>query len=152
MNYTTWKKSFENEFEQHRQKNTKIIYSYQTGYDYYLDSPEWIMYGDFCNFIRRGTEHIGPQITAKYENIMIENNNIFQGFIHDEFRRIKPFTEVDETLNKVFEYNNMNITLPELTTEQKRIFNEEKKLFKKEYEDYIKLFENHNKIKEVLWW
>ena len=76
---------------------------------------------------------------------MLENNNIFQGFIHDEFRRIKPFTEVDETLNKVFEYNNMSITLPELTTEQHKIFNEEKELFKKEYGEYIKLFKNHHK-------
>lgn len=141
MNYKKWKQAFENEFEQLRQKNTKIIYNYQPEYEYYNNSPEWIMYGDFCNFIRKGTEHIGPQITAKYENIMLKNNNIFQGFIHDEFQRIKPFTQVDETLNKVFEYNNMNIKLHELNTEQKRIFNKEKESFKKQYEEYIKLFQ-----------
>lgn len=143
MDYQTWKKSFEDEFEEHRQKNTKLIYSYQPEYEYYRDSPEWIMYGDFCDFIRKGTEHIGPSITEKYTKILIANNEIFQGFLHDEFRRIKPFTEVDETLDQVFEFNNMNIKLDELTQEQKIIFDEEKRLFKKEFGKYIELLKNH---------
>ena len=143
MDYQTWKKSFEDEFEEHRQKNTRLIYSYQPGYDYYNESPEWVMYGDFCDFIRKGTEHIGPQITDKYAKILIADNEILKGFLRDEFRRIKPFTLVDETLDQVFEYNNMNIKLEELTQEQKRIFDEEKRLFKKEFGKYIELLKNH---------
>ena len=146
MDYKTWKTNFENEFEQHRKQNTKIIYDYQTGYDYYLNSPEWIMYGDFCNFIRKGTENKGPEITAKYETLLNENIEIFNGFIRDEFKRVHPFTEVDKTLNQIFQFNNMKLTPETFTPEQTQVFNKAVTDYKEEHKEFIEIFNNRKNI------
>ena len=38
MNYKTWKENYENEFAEHREKNTRIVYSYEREYKHYLNS------------------------------------------------------------------------------------------------------------------
>ena len=143
MDYKTWKTNFENEFKAHREGNTVIIYDYQDGYDFYLNSPDWIMYGDFCNFIRRGTENKGAEITAKYEEILVNNLEVFTGFIKDEFKRLHPLTDIDETLYKVFEFNNMAITPEDFTPEQTQAFNQAVEDYKEENSEIIELVRKH---------
>lgn len=144
MDYKTWKTNFENEFKAHRDENTVLIYDYQDGYDYYLNSPDWIMYGDFCNFIRRGTENRGAEITAKYEALLVENLEIFTGFIKDEFKRIHPLRNIDERLYKIFEYNNMTITPDDFTPEQTQAFNQAVTEYKEENKENIELIKRHD--------
>lgn len=143
MDYETWKTNFENEFDEHRKANCRIVYDYQTEYNHYLNSPDWIMYGDFCNFIRRGTENRGAEITAKYEALLVENLEIFTGFIKDEFKRLHPLTEVDETLYKVFEFNNMALTPEDFTPEQQARFTQAITEYKEENKKYIDLVSKH---------
>ena len=143
MDYKTWKTNFENEFDEHRKANCRIVYDYQSEYNHYLNSPDWIMYGDFCNFIRRGTENRGAEITAKYEALLVENLEIFTGFIKDEFKRLHPFTEVDETLYKVFEFNNMALTPEDFTPEQSQAFKQAVSEYKEENKKYIDLVSKH---------
>ena len=143
MDYKTWKANYENEFKAHREANTVIIYDYQDGYNFYLNSPDWIMYGDFCNFIRRGTENKGAEITAKYEEILVNNLEVFTGFIKDEFKRLHPLTDIDETLYKVFEFNNMAITPEDFTPEQTQAFNQAVGDYKEENKEIIELVRKH---------
>lgn len=143
MDYKTWKTNFENEFDEHRKANCRIVYDYQREYNHYLNSPDWIMYGDFCNFIRRGTENRGAEITAKYEALLVENIEIFTGFIKDEFKRLHPFRNVDETLYKVFEFNNMAITPEDFTPEQTQAFNQAVEDYKEENKEFIELVSKH---------
>lgn len=143
MDYETWKTNFENEFKAHREANTVIIYDYQDGYDFYLNSPDWIMYGDFCNFIRRGTENKGAEITAKYEALLVENLQIFTGFIKDEFKRVHPLTDIDETLYKIFEFNNMAITPEDFTPAQKQAFKQAVNDYKEDNKEIIELVKKH---------
>ena len=143
MDYKTWKQNFENEFEEHRNKNTVLIYDYQDGYDFYLNSPDWVMYGDFCNFVRAGTENRGAEITAKYEAILVENLEVFTGFVKDEFKRVHPLTEVDETLSQIFQFNNMAITPDDFTPEQREAFNQAVAEYKEENKEYIELLRKH---------
>lgn len=141
MDYKTWKTNFENEFDEHRKANCRIVYSYEDDYDYYRNSPDWIMYGDFCNFIRRGTENIGQEITDKYEALLVENLEIFTGFIKDEFKRVHPLRNIDENLSQVFQYSNMSITPDDFTPEQTQAFNQavaEYKEANKKYIDFVK--------------
>lgn len=142
MDYKTWKNNLENEFKAHREENTVIIYDYQDDYEFYLNSPDWIMYGDFCNFIRRGTENKGAEITAKYEEILVNNLEVFTGFIKDEFKRLHPFRNIDETLYKVFEFNNMTITPEDFTPEQNQAFNQAVTEYKEENKKIIDMVSN----------
>lgn len=144
MDYKTWKTNFENEFDEHRKNNCRIVYDYQREYDHYRNSPDWIMYGDFCNFIRAGTENKGAEITAKYEALLVENLEIFTGFIKDEFKRVHPLREVDETLYKIFEFNNMAITPDDFTPEQSQAFTEAVNEYKKANKKYIDLVKKHD--------
>ena len=144
MDYKTWKTNFENEFDEHRKANCRIVYDYQPEYNHYLNSPDWIMYGDFCNFIRRGTQGKGQEITDKYEALLVENLEIFTGFIKDEFKRVHPLTDVDETLYKIFEFNNMSITPEEFTPEQAQAFKQAVDEYKEENKEFIELLKRHH--------
>ena len=146
MNYETWKKNLENEFAAHREENTRIVYNYQDEYDYYLNSPDWIMYGDFCNFIRVGTENIGAEITAKYEKIMLIEDEIFIGFVTDEFERIGLWKNKDmkEYAKNIFEFNNMTVRFEDLTDLQKAFFEDCIKEHAYEHAEDIKI------MKEVM--
>lgn len=148
MNYKTWKENYENEFAEHREKNTRIVYSYEREYKHYLNSPEWNMYGDSCYFIRAGTENKGKEITAKYEQILANDNEIFRGFLKDEFKRLHPICEIEERLNKVFDYRNMSLTPANFTEEQARIFAEEIENYKEENKENIALWERYEQLKE----
>ena len=124
MAYNNWKNNYEAEFEEHRKNNFKIVYSYQDDYEYYSNSSEWGMIGDFCNFYRIGTLHKGEKITAKYEELMLNDINIFAGYCKDEFKRIKVWQyEVPlEQAKKIFEYDNMSVRFEDLTTNQRWAF------------------------------
>lgn len=142
MDYKTWKNNFENEFKAHRDENTVIIYDYQDGYEFYLNSPDWIMYGDFCNFVRAGTENRGKEITAKYEAILVQNLEVFTGFIKDEFNRVHPLRDIDETLSQVFQYRNMAITPEDFTPEQTQAFTQAVEDYKEANKKYIEMVSN----------
>lgn len=142
MDYKTWKTQYENEFKAHRDENTRIVYDYQPEYNHYLNSPDWIMYGDFCNFVRAGTENKGAEITAKYEALLVENLEVFTGFIKDEFKRVHPLKDIDETLSKVFQYRNMAITPADFTPAQTQAFNQAVTEYKEENKKYIDIVSN----------
>ena len=142
MDYKTWKNNFENEFKAHRDENTVIIYDYQDGYEFYLNSPDWIMYGDFCNFVRAGTENRGKEITAKYEAILVQDLEVFTGFIKDEFNRVHPLRDIDETLSQVFQYRNMAITPEDFTPEQTQAFTQAVEDYKEANKKYIEMVSN----------
>ena len=149
--YTNWKNDYEAEFEEHRNANYRLIYDYQDGYEYYLNSPDWVMVGDFCNFHRRGTLHIGEQITAKYEALMLNNINIFEGFCEAEFERIRVWHDYDndfEYAKKIFQYDNMSVRYDDLTTNQKWTFQECLKRHIAEHEEHIKLFKKWDSEKK----
>lgn len=137
MDYKTWKNNFENEFKAHRDENTRIIYDYETGYDFYLNSPDWIMYGDFCNFVRAGTENKGQEITNKYEALLVENIEVFTGFVRDEIKRVHPLRDIDETLSQIFQFNNMSLTPDDFTPAQTQAFNQAVEDYKEENKKYI---------------
>ena len=144
MDYKTWKNNYENEFKAHRDENTRIVYDYQSDYDYYLNSNDWVMVGDFCNFVRAGTENKGAEITAKYEAILVQDLEVFTGFIKDEFKRVHPLTDIDETLSQVFQYRNMAITPDDFTPAQTQAFNQavtEYKEANKKYIDFVNSME-----------
>lgn len=142
MDYKTWKENYENEFKAHRKANCRIVYDYQREYNDYLNSPDWIMYGDFCNFIRRGTENKGAEITAKYEEILVNDLEVFTGFVKDEFKRVHPLKDIDETLSQVFQYRNMAITPDDFTPEQTQAFNQAVEDYKEENKKYIDIVSN----------
>ena len=142
MDYKTWKANYENEFKAHREQNTVLIYDYQDGYDFYLNSPDWIMYGDFCNFVRAGTENKGKEITAKYEALLTENLQVFTGFVKDELQRVHPLTDIDETASNLFTYRNMSITPATFTPEQTQAFNQAVTEYKEANKKYIDMVSN----------
>lgn len=142
MDYKTWKTQYETEFDEHRKANCRIVYDYQPEYNEYLNSPEWIMYGDFCNFIRRGTQNRGKEITAKYEALLVENLEVFTGFVKDEFKRVHPLRDIDETLSKIFQYRNMSITPDDFTPEQTQAFNQAVTEYKEANKKYIEMVSN----------
>lgn len=148
MNYKTWKENYENEFAEHRENNIRWVYSYEREYQHYLNSNEWIMYGDSCCFIRAGTENKGKEITSKYEKILVNNDEVFRGFIKDEFKRLHPVHDIDEKLLKVFDYRNMSLTPANFTEEQSRIFAEEIENYKEENKENIALWERYEQLKE----
>lgn len=130
--YKTWKENYEAEFAEHRKENTRLIYRYQSEYDAYVNNPEWVQVGDFCNFVRRTALNKGAEITAKYEAELIANDAIFAGFCLDEFERIhlwkteawKPedHEDVETEASNIFEYCNMKTRLETLTPEQESLF------------------------------
>lgn len=128
MDYKTWKDNYEAEFEAHRKQNYRLIYRYQSEYQKYVDDPDWIQVGDFCNFHRVGTLHIGEEITAKYEKLLIENDDVLKGFCLDEFERIHVYSATlhDETYfdeaKKIFKYDNMSVRYETLSETQQLIF------------------------------
>ena len=128
MRYETWKDNFESEFEAHRKANCRLIYPYQADYDKYHDSPNWVMVGDFCNFVRVGTLGIGAEITAKYEALMLRDDEVFEGFCLDEFERIRVYSSelrerhFSDEAKKIFEYSNMSVRYETLSETQKDIF------------------------------
>ena len=155
MDYKTWKNNYEAEFEAHRKANYRLIYRYQSDYQKYLNDPNWIQVGDFCNFHRVGTLHIGAEITAKYEKLMLENIEVFEGFCLDEFNRIRVYNEVcgdDEDFFgnacKIFEYSNMSVRFDDLSSEQKIVFVSALKSHLDEHEDAINLFRDF-KLKKL---
>lgn len=128
MDYNTWKNGLEGEFAVHRELNTKLIYSYQDGYDYYRDSDEWVMVGDFCNFVRRSALNDHEVILAKYESILVSDLDVFKGFCEEEFERIKVWSAClhdeaseDYALN-IFKFNNFEVRYGDLSDEQKCVF------------------------------
>ena len=142
MDYKTWKTQYETEFDEHRKANCRIVYDYQPEYKEYLNSQDWVMYGDFCNFIRKGTENRGAEITAKYEALLVENLEVFTGFIKDEFNRVHPLRDIDETLSQVFQYRNMAITPDDFTPEQTQAFNQAVEDYKEANKKYIEMVSN----------
>lgn len=128
--YQTWKQNYEAEFEEHRRENCRLVYDYQSDYAYYSNNPEWVMVGDFCNFVRRTAINRGKEITAKYEEQLIANDNIFAGFCLDEFERIQLWhsqafgedEDLETKAKKIFEYRNMKTRLETLTSEQESLF------------------------------
>ena len=144
MDYKTWKTQYETEFDEHRKANCRIVYSYQSEYEYYSNSPDWIMYGDFCNFIRVGTENKGKEITAKYEALLVENLEVFTGFVKDELKRVHPLENIDKTATELFSYRNMSITPEDFTPAQTQAFNQAVNEYKEENKKYIELVRKHN--------
>lgn len=139
MDYNEWKINYKNELNEYRENNVKIIYDYQEGYDYYLNSPEWILYGDFNCFVRNGSEELPNEITEKYERLLIENINLFESFINDEINRLHPLFNVDNTLNQIFMFNGFkNLTIDNLTEEQLVIFKNAKDKYKNDNKEMIK--------------
>lgn len=128
MNYTTWKNGLESEFAVHREQNTKLIYRYQDGYEDYANSSEWVMVGDFCNFVRRSALNDHKIILAKYEAILVSDLEVFKGFCEDEFERINvwsAFLHDDTSENyalNIFEYNNFKVRYEDLSDVQKSAF------------------------------
>ena len=75
---------------------------------------------------------------------------IFTGFIKDEFKRVHPLREVDETLYKIFEFNNMAITPDDFTPEQSQAFTEAVNEYKEANKKYIDLVKKHDdEMKEL---
>ena len=142
MDYKTWKTQYENEFDEHRKANCRLVYDYQPEYSHYRNSPDWIMYGDFCNFIRRGAENRGQEITAKYEAILVQDIEVFTGFVKDEFNRIHPLTDIDESLSQIFQYRNMKITPADFTPEQQAVFTQAVEEYKEANKKYIEMVSN----------
>ena len=147
--YKNWKENIENEFKEYRDANYRLVYSYQSDYDYYLNNPDWVMVGDFCNFHRRGTLHIPEQIYNKYEKLMLDNINIFSGFCKAEFDRIRVWHDYEnsfEKSKKIFEYSGgFKVRFDDLTTNQKWVFNQELEAHLKEHEEDIELFKKLDK-------
>ena len=147
--YKNWKENIENEFKEYREANYRLVYRYQTDYDYYLNSPDGVQVGDFCNFHRRGTLHIPEQIYKKYEKLMLDNINIFSGFCKDEFDRIRVWLDYEnsfEKSKKIFEYSGgFKVRYEDLTTNQKWVFNQELEAYLKEHEEDIELFKKLDK-------
>lgn len=138
MEYEEWKTNYSDELEEYRNNNVKIIYDYQEGYDYYSNSPEWIMYGDFNYFIRKGSEELAYQITAKYEECLINDLDLFEAFVIDEINTIRPLFNIDDTLNQIFKFNGFkNLSLETLTEEQNEIFENAKETYKEENAEMI---------------
>lgn len=159
MDYKTWKNNYEAEFEAHRKANYRLIYRYQSEYQKYLNDPDWIQVGDFCNFHRVGTLHIGAEITAKYEKLMLEDatNEILKGFCLDEFERIHVYssslhgeTYVGEA-KKIFEYSNMTVRYETLSEIQQLIFVIALGEHLEAHREDIELLESLKKREEKLW-
>ena len=147
--YTNWKNNYEAEFEEHRQKNYRLIYRYQSEYKKYVNDPEWIQVGDFCNFHRRGTLHIGEQITAKYEKLMLNNINVFKGFCEDEFNRVCVFHDYNnafESAKKIFGYRNMKIRYEDLTTNQRWAFKQELNKHLQDHDEEINILRRYEDL------
>lgn len=149
--YKNWKENLEAEFEEHRNQNTKLIYRYQDGYDYYVNSPEWVMVGDFCNFVRRSALHKHEEINARYKKELLNNINIFRGFCQDEFERIRVChrgSNFEEYAKKIFEYSGMKLRYDDLTTNQRWEFKKELKKYLEANEETIELFKKFEEFKE----
>lgn len=146
--YNNWKDNYENEFKEHRENNFKIVYRYQDEYEYYSNSSEWGMIGDFCNFYRIGTLHKGEEITAKYEKLMLNNINIFSGFCEDEFKRIKVWQYEDPMAQakKIFEFDNMEIRYEDLTTNQRWAFRQELDKHLDKFEEYRNILSKDGRL------
>jgi len=142
--YKDWKENIEKEFKEYREANYRLVYRYQSDYEYYSNSPDWVMVGDFCNFHRRGTLHIPEQIYAKYEKSLLDNINIFTGFCKDEFDRIRVWHDYKnsfEKAKKIFEYaGGFKVRYDDLTTNQKWAFKQELEAHIKKHEEDIELF------------
>lgn len=128
MKFETWKKGLESEFAVHRELNTKLIYSYQDGYDDYVNSSEWVMVGDFCNFVKKSALNDHEVILAKYEEILVSDLEVFKGFCEEEFERIKVWSAFlrdesceDYALN-IFKFNNFKVRYDDLSDEQRSVF------------------------------
>ena len=151
--YTTWKNNYEAEMKENREKNFRLVYRYQSEYEYYSNSPEWGLIGDFCNFYRIGTLHIADEINARYEKQMLDNINIFTGFCTDEFERIRVWNipyDYDNHMDyavKIFEYSGgMKVRYDDLTTNQRYVFRKCLEEHLKSHEDDIELLK---KFKEL---
>lgn len=149
--YENWKENLEAEFEEHRNKNTKLIYDYQDGYEDYLNNPEWVMVGDFCNFVRRTALNKHEEINARYQKELLNNINIFKGFCQDEFERIRVChrgSNFEEYAKKIFEYSGMKLRYDDLTTNQRWEFKKELKKYLEANEETIELFKKFEEFKE----
>ena len=86
-----------------------------------------------------------PEYAFKYpgailyilEHYGVENLEIFTGFIKDEFKRLHPLRDIDETLYNVFEYNNMALTPDDFTPEQSQAFKQAVTEYKEANKKYI---------------
>ena len=85
----------------------------------------------------------------KNDSLYINDDEVFRGFIKDEFKRLHPVCEIEERLNKVFDYRNMSLTPANFTEEQARIFAEEIENYKEENKENIALWERYEQLKEV---
>lgn len=138
MEYEEWKTNYENELEEYRKENVKIIYDYQDEYEDYLNSPEWVMYGDFNYFIRKGSEEISAQITAKYEEYIMEDLNLFEAFVNDKIETLHPLSDIDNMLNQIFKFSGFkNISIDTLSEEEKEIFENAKEKYKEDNAEII---------------
>lgn len=138
MEYEEWKTNYENELEEYRKENVKIIYDYQDEYEDYLNSPEWVMYGDFNYFIRKGSEEISAQITARYEEYIMEDLNLFEAYVNDKIEILHPLFDIDNMLNQIFNISGFkNISVNTLSEEQKEIFENAKEKYKEDNAEII---------------
>lgn len=138
MEYEEWKTNYENELENYRKENVKIIYDYQDEYEDYLNSPEWIMYGDFNYFIRKGSEEISAQITAKYEEYIMEDLDLFEAFVNDKIKTLHPLSDIDNMLNQIFKFSGFkNISIDTLSEDEKEIFENAKEKYKEDNAEII---------------
>ena len=129
ISYQKWKNNKEEEMEKWRNDNYRIIYPYQDGYKKYLKSPEWIMYGDFCFFIRKSKKDEPEKINEKYNYILLINDNVFEGFCTNEMKRIHTIQEcMDgyenglEYAKNIFKYSGIGLKYQELDDKHKKIF------------------------------
>lgn len=146
--YENWINNKEQEFEEHRKNNFKIVYRYQDEYEYYSNSPEWGLIGDFCNFYRIGTLNKGEEITAKYEELMLNDIEVFAGYCEDEFKRIKVWQYEDPMTQakKIFEFDNMKVRFEDLTENQQLVFKQKVAEHLKEFGEYRSILSKDGRL------
>lgn len=130
ISYKEWKDGREKEMEEWRKENYRIIYPYEDGYEKYSKSPEWTMYGDFCNFVRISKFNEPEKINEKYNHILLINNDVFKGFCLDEMERIHVIRECMDGYENglkyaknIFKYSGTELKYSMLNDKHKKIFN-----------------------------
>lgn len=140
MDYKTWKNDYEAEMDKYRTENVVEIYDKTEQRKFRRENPNYDNVGLFSIFVKKDAIGKDKEILAKYENLLLNNIEAFTGFVANEFERIKPFKDVDERLSKIFQYQNMEVRVEDLSEEQKAIFDKAVEDYKEKYSDLIERF------------